>query len=180
MLPLKRKVLSLLSQYSVEIASLELGNHQFNFQIKKTFFDDLAYSELEDGDFSVKLKIEKKERMLLLNFDISGIVHVNCDRCTDNLDITVKTQHQLILKYGSTHEDDEDDVVFIRESENEFNIASFVYEFIILALPYKLVHGDDENGVSFCNKEFMKTFSIYQSNASNDDRWEKLKNMNKN
>lgn len=173
--------MGLLKQYSVEIASLELGEHQFNFQIKKAFFDELDYSELEDGDLDITLDIEKKERMILFNFDIKGTVRVMCDRCTDIFDIPVISQHQLILKYGSRPGvEDDDDVVVIRESQNEFNIAANVYEFIILALPYKRVHPDDENGVSLCNKEFMKTFASYQPATSVEDRWEKLKKLNRN
>jgi uncharacterized metal-binding protein YceD (DUF177 family) len=118
--------------------------------------------------------------MMVLLFNMKGSVMLTCDRCLDEFDIPVDSQTKLIVNFGKDNSEDSEEIITISESENEINVAQFIYESIHLALPMKRVHPDDEKGNSTCNSEVMKKLQEHTSETSedNDDpRWDILKKI---
>ena len=71
----------------------------------------------------------------------------------EDLEIDVEGENSLYLKFGEEHEELADDVIVLAESENEINVAQYIYELFTLSLPLSLVHPEDENGNSTCNEK---------------------------
>jgi uncharacterized metal-binding protein YceD (DUF177 family) len=107
-----------------------------------------------------------------------------CDRCLDDFGLPVDFKGKLFLKYGEGDYEAPDDVVFLNENDNTFNIAQYIFESIHLALPYKRIHPNDENGNTTCNNKMLKKLeelSIQNTNHENyDSRWDQLKNITNN
>lgn len=181
------------SEYLIGFTGLTDGRHEFTFEIRKSFFEQLEYSEINDAELNVRMVLEKKPTIMTASFEIEGKVNVMCDRCTDNFDMTISGKSDLIYKFGDEDMDDEN-VVTVYSNETEINITKPIYEFTVLLLPARRVHPDGK-----CNQEMLQNIDKYlmveekttrsaisepeENNEEADPRWaalQKLKNNNKN
>lgn len=169
-------------EFRLRIAGISLGNHRFSISCDKTFFELSDISELQDGVIHLQIDMENQEKMLLLSFHFIGKVYAPCDRCLDNVEISLDFTEKLIVKLIEQPEEniDEDNIWFIDENEYELDVFHFVYESIRLALPLQIMHLNDENGNSTCNPDVLKileNFSIKEQPI--DPRWEVLNQLKK-
>jgi uncharacterized metal-binding protein YceD (DUF177 family) len=166
-----------LKNFVIPFSGLKIDIHHFDFVIDKKFFDAIEYAELENGSIELDLNLIKQERMMIFEFDFKGWVEVVCDRCLEKFDHPVDGHERLIVKFGEAFEEQSDEVVIIPERAYEFNISSYLYEFIKLSLPMQVIHPDDENGNSTCNKEMLDRLSNHHEETESDPRWDALKKL---
>ena len=157
-------------------SGLGLGKHLYHFDIDGKFFTEFEYTEIEQASINVELTLDKQERMLVLDFVISGSINVMCDRCLDNFDFVIDKQERLIVKLGDAWKEENDDILIIPESEHQIDISSYLYEYIILMLPIKKIHPEDEEGNTKCNPEIIKRLNEL-STQEPDSRWDSLKGL---
>jgi uncharacterized metal-binding protein YceD (DUF177 family) len=176
--PLLKKnfALGYLKQYILPFSGLSLGKHLYHFDIDAKFFTEFDYTEIEQASINVDLTLDKQERMLVFDFVIKGSINVICDRCLDNFDFIIDKQERLIVKFGEEFGEEADDIIIIPESENQIDISSYLYEYIILMLPIKKTHPEDENGNTMCNPDIIKKLNEL-SKPEPDSRWDSLKGL---
>ena len=179
------------SEYQIGFTSLADGKHEFTFEIEGKFFEQLEYSEIKDAQLHVKMVLEKKQTMMLAEFEIAGQIKIMCDRCTDDFDLPVKGTSNLIYKFGEEDLDDEN-VVVVYPNETEIDITHPIYEFTCLLIPARRVHPDGK-----CNTEMLKSIDQYlmveeskatkkgkkeepKSEEEIDPRWAALKQLKNN
>lgn len=165
-----------LKQYILPFSGLSLGKHLYHFDIDGKFFTEFDYTEIEQASINVDLTLDKQERMLVFDFVIKGSINVICDRCLDNFDFIIDKQERLIVKFGEEFGEEADDIIIIPESENQIDISSYLYEYIILMLPIKKTHPEDENGNTMCNPDIIKKLNEL-SKPEPDSRWDSLKGL---
>ena len=168
-----------IENYIVPFVGLSVGKHEYNFEIGEKFFENIDYSEVTKAAIAVDLVLHKQAAMLMLEFHIHGTVNVMCDRCADYFDLPIDSKQQLIMKIGGEYDKDSDEIVAISNTEYEIDLAPYLYEYIILALPYRRIHPDNEQGESSCDKEVIKKLEeiSIQNKKVIDPRWESLKNF---
>lgn len=149
-----------MNRYSIAHKGLSIGNHDFNFKVNDDFFAAFDYSQVQKGDVNVDLKVEKQSNMLILNFNLEGKVTVECDRCLDEFDQKIEFESKLIVRFDESETEGDGDIMWLSSAETEVDLAQYIYESIILSLPYRLVHPDKENGESGCNPEILAKFKI--------------------
>lgn len=173
-----------LKKYDIPFLGLKEGEHEFEFYADGEFFESFETSEVSEGKVKITILLEKSIRLMILNFTIQGSILMMCDRCLDDFGLPVDFKGKLFLKYGEGDYEAPDDVVFLNENDNTFNIAQYIFESIHLALPYKRIHPNDENGNTTCNNKMLKKLeelSIQNTNHENyDSRWDQLKNITNN
>ncbi len=166
--------------FTIPFAGLKLGHHSYEFEVDDAFFEDLDYSLVKKGNVAVSIDLEKKETMLILQFDLTGSVEVECNLCTDPMDQSVNASYPLIYKFGL--EDLEDDsIIVIHPDSYQIDVSHPIYEFLTLALPLRTVHAEGQ-----CNQEMLDTLNKYLSSPTDesekndqiDPRWSVLKNLN--
>lgn len=162
----------------IQFRGLSNGVHLFEFEIDERFFETFEHSEVKEGDISLKLELEKEDRMITLWFNLSGIVKTVCDRCLDELVIPIATNDRLFLKFGMAREEVSEEVIIIPETSYEINISQFIYEFINLSLPYSKIHPDDEEGFTTCNAQMMER--MQPERGSDTTGWEALMKLKDN
>lgn len=167
-----------LKSFVIQFSGLSLDKHQFDYQIDDRFFENIEYSEIKKGDVQVKLILDKHESMLVLDFDIQGEVEVLCDRCADYFMQPIQGHERLIVKFSEVPKEETEDLITLHPSENKINISKYIYEYICLLLPYRLVHPEDENGNSQCDPEMVRRLSELSPHPVTDPRWDSLKNLN--
>jgi uncharacterized metal-binding protein YceD (DUF177 family) len=175
--PETTKTLDYLKQFVIPYVGLSAGSHQFDFIIDDKFFASFEYSEIKTANVQVKLDLNKTERMLILNFSMSGTIRTACDRCLDEFDYPVEGREEYFIKFGSAHFEEDDNVLVIAENETHIDIAQLVFDYVNLLLPFKVVHPDDENGNSQCDPEVLKQIEQHKVHDEIDNRWDKLKDL---
>ncbi|MFR9620858.1 MAG: DUF177 domain-containing protein [Rikenellaceae bacterium] len=152
------------STYSIDFKGLSFGEHSFVFAIDDTLFDGYEDCEVLSGSGEVNIVLRRSETMLQLDITIEGDVEVECDRCLEACAIEVDYQAGLVVKFSDAEElaDEYDgDVMWIGTSESTLDLTHYIYESIILSLPYQRVHADGE-----CNPEMMAHFKIISAQES--------------
>jgi len=152
--------MSKLSKYTLNLNGLDVGVHEYEFRLNDSFFALFDQSEVKKGNADVKLTLTKQSNMYTLDFDITGEVEVQCDRCLDDFMIPVDYEGTLWVKFSQEEKESDGDVIWIRPQEGELNIAQYIYESIILSLPYQRIHPEDENGNSGCDPKMLEKFRI--------------------
>ena len=177
--------------YIIPFVGLKLGGHNFDFQITDSFFDDIDYSIIHKGNVKVELLLEKKETMLIGDYKISGVVEMECSRCTDPVDVEIEGEYKLVYKFGTEPSDDES-LIIVYPEEFELNIKENILELITVSLPALATHEEGD-----CNEEMISILSDYmmvsddrnesdevnQDETTNegpiDPRWEELNKLKK-
>lgn len=169
-------------EYIISFSGLSLGKHDYKIEVKDRFFEEIACSEIQKGNIELDLTLNKQSTMLILDFNFKGTVNVMCDRCMDHFDIPIAGVNQLIVKLGSEENyDDTDDIISISSAEHEINIAQFIYEYISLAVPFRRIHPENDEGQTGCNREVIEKLEKVlikkqekEKVKSVDPRWEAL------
>ena len=168
--------------YAVRISGLGEGNHNFSFELDGEFFALFEHSEIKKGSVQAEVILEKKTGVLSLHFSLEGQVEVVCDRCLEEFMLDVTFTQSIFVKTGETPGEAEDDVLIIGRDDHEIEVGQYLYEFIILALPYQKIHPDDPEGNPACNKEMLKKLNAHRTGEpdrvkTSDPRWDALKGI---
>lgn len=174
-----------LQQYSIPYTGLNLGLHQFEFEVGDAFFSAFDYSLVKSGNLKVTLDLEKQETMMILHFNISGEMKLGCDVCLADYPYDVEIDERQIAKFTNNAdlEEDTEEIIALTKNENEINVATLIYEYITLAVPY-INRCDDEGNTEWCDQEMIEKLkqlsgSPNEEGENVDPRWEALKNIKK-
>ncbi len=165
----------------MRISGIGDGDHDFSFELDKKFFASLEHTEIEKGNVKAEVILEKKTGVFSLHFHLAGEVEVICDRCLEPFITGIDTKQTIFVKLGETPGEIEEDVIMIHRDDHEIEVGQYMYEFILLALPYQRIHPDDEEGISGCNPEMIRKLEEHQAKEEKKDqtdpRWDSLKGI---
>lgn len=172
-----------LKEYNIQFVGLKLGKHHFDYQIDKKFFEHFEYDDFNDVNINVDLLFEKKTTFLELHFKASGTINLNCDTTNEPYDQAIDGQLNLVVKFGEAFNDENEEILIIPHGEYELNVAQYIYEMIILAIPIKRIHPGIADGT--LQSEILKKLeelspkSIKEKQKSEeiDPRWNTLKEL---
>lgn len=148
-----------LSRYNIAYKGLSLGGHSFDFQLDDDFFAAFESSEIEHGTADVHIDLERQSSMILASIEISGSVKVVCDRCLEDLDLQINYDDELIVRFTDEDIENDGDIIYLNRADDELPLAQYIYESVLLSLPYNRVHPTDGNGVSMCNPDMLARFT---------------------
>jgi len=166
-----------LKEFSLPVKGLKTGMHHFEFHIGRYFFSHFPDTTINDGDFVVRVQLEKRPDLLIFELDISGNLTQECDRCMNIIDIPVEGKHKMIMKFSEEEYEDED-IVYISENEHEINIAKYLYEYIHLCIPIRKVRDCEAENYKFCNKKVLEYIINAKSKEEEGNRlWDAFKDI---
>lgn len=168
-----------LRDFQIDIFNLSHKLHEFEFDIDNRLFSIHEHSLIEKGSGKCKLQIDRSETMMTLHFDIDVKIELTCDRSLDKFDYPIKIDENLIVKFGEDNYTLSEEVMVIKQDTPSINVAEFIYEFIMLAVPMKKLHPRYEE------TEEEQPDLIYTSQEEEseekpeaiDPRWEALKKL---
>ena len=172
-----------LSQYTIKFSGLSEGMHLFEFSADKRFFAGFEESEIEEAGVNIQVELEKRSTYLRLNFIISGEVELVCDRCLEKYLQPLQSQYPILVKFSDSDVDDTDEVINLHHGDHQVNVGKLIYEFIVLSIPIRHVHPEDEYGNSSCDPEMLKKIDEYRVTVVKNDtgivdpRWNDLKQI---
>ncbi|WP_411766206.1 YceD family protein [Winogradskyella sp. A3E31] len=168
--------------YTIQFVGLKLGKHIFDYQIDNTFFLDFEYEDFNSADIKVDVILEKKTTFLELFFKAEGTVNVNCDLTNEPYDQEIQDTFSLVVKFGDEYNNENEDILIIPHGEYEINIAQYIYELLVLAVPAKKVHPGIEDGTLKSEildklEELSPTLDKKDKKEETDPRWDTLKKL---
>ena len=175
-------------EYLIPFVGLKLGKHQFEFQINNAFFKIFDYDEFQNSNIKVNVVLEKKNNMLELSFKHSGTVNVPCDLTNEDFDLPIKGKMKLIVRFGETYNNDNEDLLILPFGEFEIDVSQSIYEMVVLSVPLRRVHPGVKDGSlntealtklkELTIKEQKKEHKKEEQKEENiDPRWDKLKQL---
>lgn len=154
-------------EFTIPFVGLKIGTHPYEFNIHKAFFEGIEDSMLEDADLTIRLALEKKETMMIAQFELNGTLTTTCDRCNDPIAVPVENSYRIIFKFGNEVSDDEN-LIILEPEAYEIDFSSILYELMVISLPPRVIHPDGT-----CNPEVMKLYNTYIVNANEpEDDWD--------
>ncbi len=172
--------MNVFSAYSIPIQGLKVGVHQYQYSIDGAFFRHFEDSPLETAAINFEVTLEKRSDMFLVDFVLQGTVGAICDRCTTAINLPVNGDFELIVKYGEAEDVEEnDEVVFISREFSSLNLAKYLYEFTVLALPITNTFDCQSLPEPPCNWEILKFLKTEEEEAKSNAIWEALRNLEK-
>jgi len=151
------------NEYQIDLLSNGINGLSVNYQIDDKFFHDID-GLIQRGKVDTVLSVETVSRyMFHFYFRSKGVIYAPCDRCLADISVMVDTDDMLTVKLGTDFSDD-GDVIVIPEQEGVIDVSQYIYEFLALSLPMKLVHKDGE-----CDEQMVLTLHQHMSHLSEDD-----------
>lgn len=142
-------------RYTIAYKGLKPGLHDFRFEVDGSLFEEFESTEIKDGACEVTVALERGEAMLTLDVTVDGSVVVECDRCLEECRIPVHYQGRLLVKFSDEVHEYDGEVMWMLPGEDRVELAQYIYESIVLSLPYQRVHPEGE-----CNPEMLERFRI--------------------
>jgi uncharacterized metal-binding protein YceD (DUF177 family) len=150
--------------YKIDLKGMQADSEEKNYLLDSQYFTNIGGEEVQKGKINASVQIVKKTGVFDFSFKFEGHVVVPCDRCLDDMDYPLETTAHLIVKFGKDYSEESDEIIVIPESEGVINLAWFLYEFIVLAIPIKHVHTPGK-----CNKQMSAKLKKHTTKSDNDD-----------
>ncbi len=146
-------------RYSIAYKGLKNGHHEFDFKVDDEFFEAMESIDIKGGECNVHVTMERSETMLELGFAINGHAVCECDRCLEDCKVPIEHEGELLVKFSNEVQDYDGEVMWISPADGEVSLAQYIYESIVLALPYSRVHTDGE-----CDPDMLARFMVVEEN----------------
>ncbi|MDE5815390.1 MAG: DUF177 domain-containing protein [Alistipes sp.] len=148
--------MELSERYAVAFKELKPGGYDYAFSIDGALFRNYENAEIKEASCSVQVHLERAATQLTFDVRITGEVVVPCDRCLEDCRVPVDFEGQLLVRFSDLPADEYDgEVLWLPPAEKDVDLTQYLYESIVLSLPYQRVH--PEGG---CDPEMLKHFRI--------------------
>ena len=167
-----------LKQFNIQYTGLKDESQLFKYQIDNTFFEAYNFDDFFETNINVTLQLEKKSTLFNLSFTAKGTVNIACDVSGEPFDQEINATLALIVKFGETFNDENEEVLILPYSEFQLNVAQYIYEMIVLAIPSKRIHPKVIDGSMESDAlSRLKTLRVQKTTEDVDPRWDKLKSL---
>ena len=139
------------NEYKIDLLSRGVCGSTTDYEMDDSFFEELG-GIIQRGQLHTTIRVDGNSTSLFrFTIHSEGTVFVPCDRCLSDVTIPIDTTNELTVKLGEDYSD-EGEVVIIPERDGMIDTAQFIYEYVVLSLPIKIVHADGE-----CDAAMMAT-----------------------
>ena len=151
-----------LERFDIDLKALTCEQTALSWELDNHFFQSLEGAQVQEGSLHVSGSIRKAVGFFELQLHTTGTIRIPCDRCLDLMDQPIEADLRLVIKLGDTYAED-DDIITVEEHDAVLNIAWFIYESIILAVPIQHVHQPGD-----CNDAMMRVLEQHSAARSSD------------
>ena len=168
-------------EFTIPFSGLKQGKHEFNYVIENKFFESFEYTEFNNANIDLNVVMNKSSTMLELELNAKGTVNVDCDLTSEPYDQKIMADLELVVKFGDTFNDEDDEILVIPHGEHQVNIAQYVYEMVVLAVPQKRVHPGVLDGTlkseALAKLQELQPKDKGDKKEDTDPRWDALKKL---
>ena len=154
-MPDKSCEMELNKQYSVAYKGLKNSSFDFVFEVDNTLFEAYECRDIHGGKCKVEATMLKSDHQLDFDFTITGEVICECDRCLEDCSMPIDYEGQMIVRISDVEGEYDGEVMWLNPNENEVDLTQYIYESIVLSLPYQRVHPEGE-----CNPDMLAHITV--------------------
>ncbi len=161
----------------IPVLHLEDGIHHFQDVLKSKSLQFYRH-ELYPYQVNIRVKVNKSEDTMLCTVSFQTTARFVCDRCLEEFEQAVDSRFRLLFHIGKdTWQTTEDEVVHIPMETVEVDINPWIFEYLILAIPMKMLCREDCKGLCpECGVNLNETTCGCHRELI-DPRWEKLREL---
>jgi uncharacterized metal-binding protein YceD (DUF177 family) len=162
-------------EFEIAFVGLKPGLHHYEYRVEDKFFAPFGPQDFSHCEANIRLTLDKKTGFMQLKFDIDGIVQGICDKCGNSLPLQLWDEFSLIVKLvddpDTMNEQEEDpDVFYIGRGESHLYLSNWIYEFIILSIPFQKICADAEKGGPYCNLEVLEKLRQLEQGVKSENK----------
>lgn len=145
-----------LTNYILPIGGMEQGIHRYQFKVDDYFLSHCEDSPYQQADVDAQIIVDRRQGIIVLDVFLTGRISCACDRCMTPIALPLDSAHQVILKVKEGMvKNSTDDVIFIEPDQQQFPIASLLYDLVLLAVPIKKTYACEEEENPPCDFEIL-------------------------
>ena len=161
----------------IKISNLSDGSYNYKFEGEVA---EIGLSEPYTGKYKTKIELSKFQDQIILNSETKIKAGMVCDRCGEEYDQVIKSEHKMVyLLRGNEEENESIDVVYLNADADKINIKNDVRDYVLLAIPMKKLCTDECKGLCYkCGKNLNE--GACDCNESEiDEKWKPLLKLKK-
>ncbi|MBQ8853477.1 MAG: DUF177 domain-containing protein [Alistipes sp.] len=143
-----------MKRYVIDAQTVQQSDFEFELQVGMELFEAMEMTEISAVDFKLSVSGHKEaSNRSVIELTGTGTVVTPCDRCLDDVTLEVEVEAEMMVLFGDEAKafDGEEETL---QRGDELNIAQFVYDSIMLALPMIRAHKEGE-----CNPDMIARIS---------------------
>ena len=168
-------------EFTIPFSGLKQGKHEFEYVIENEFFESFEYTEFNSANIELKVIMTKLSMMLELELIAQGKVNVDCDSSGEPYEQPISSNLELVVKFGDEYNDDSDEILIIPHGDHQVDVAQYIYEMLVLAVPQKRVHPGVLDGTlkseALTKLQELQPNDKKENRDSTDPRWDALKDI---
>ncbi len=135
----------------IKISNLSDGSYSYKFEGEVA---EIGLSEPYTGRYETNLELSKFQDQIILNSETKIKAGMDCDRCGEEYDQVIKSEHKMVyLLRGTEEENESTDIVCLNADADRINIKDDVRDYALLAIPMKKLCNEDCKGLCYrCGK----------------------------
>lgn len=147
----------------VNLKEVLKGNATYKVHLDDAFFESLEQEEITGGDVEVTLVVKPGAGDLYhFDYTMKGTATVLCDRCLDDVTLSVDFRDTIDVAHGDA-DTDTGDAIIIPFSQLTYDTAWDMYELISVHFPLQHVHPEGQ-----CNPDMISRFSTEEDSESDE------------
>lgn len=162
----------------VRFNDLKSSRYVLEAEFGDVVFQDFKNEEIKGGKVHFDITGEQGEGGMMFNFVFEGEVRVECDRCLCEMNVGIKGEEWLNVRFSDDETTDEEDTVILPENASEIDLTPWMYEYVAVRIPMQHTHPDGE-----CDPEMLRYLVSDEGDAAGDGtgetdpRWDALKEL---
>ncbi len=133
------------------------------YAIDSSMFQSVDNGVVKSGECVARVTAARRATGYDIAFDIRGTVTVECDRCLNDMEVSIDRTEKLEVRIADRNED-AGETVFVSKDTTKIDLWPFIYDFIALAIP--LAHSHPEGQ---CDREMLDTLDKYMVQTSGEE-----------
>ncbi len=165
--------------FDIAFVGLKPGIHEFFYTLGNEELEEFAeHFEIENPEAIVKLELDKKDTFLDLRFESTLKGTTYCDRCDEDMMLDVWEDSELILKFSSDAQqdnetNDQEDIIFVPRGESIINVYDWIIEALGVMIPMTKTHEEGQ-----CDPEVINKLDEMSGKNTKKNIWKDLDNIN--
>ncbi len=144
-----------IEEYAIPFRGLESGVYDYAFRLRRPLFEAFGSPDIKDGDCAADVRMERRDNALSFEVKITGAVTVPCDRCLEDCSVAIDFEGRIEARFSDEGREYDGEVLWLLPGAGEVDLAQYLYESVVLSLPYQRVHPEGQ-----CDPAMMARFSI--------------------
>ncbi len=171
--------MSQLKEYLIPYKGLEEGEYEYKYLVGESFFEVFSNDDIQGAKLAVLAILNKKSTHIEVNFSINGTLTLECGRCLDVYENDISIKQSIYIKFGDEYIEEDENLYILPETDNDIDLSKFINELIVVALPMRRVHPDDEDGNPTCSSSILNYIENINNEGSKitDPRWNELNKL---